>query len=220
MLAARSVDHGRLALDVLRSGKHLFLEKPGATTIEEHDVLRRECAARPGQVVQVGYMGRYDVAFADAHRRVRGGEAGDPLVVLLTSRDTEWPEGEDPHDTGGFLLDMASHDYDAACWLLGDEAVDVTASRQSLVYPELAGLGDLDNARGDDSLRAAAASPSRTCRGLRRSATTYGVRSWERRRRSSSAARGTGVCPSSGAATLDSTRRTTPPVSPTPTWRS
>ncbi len=146
VLAARSVDHGRLALEVLRSGKHLFLEKPGATTMEEHDALRRERAVRAGQIVQVGYMRRYDVAFVDAHRRVRGGEAGEPLVVLLTSRDTEWPEGEDPHDTGGFLLDMASHDYDAACWLLGDEAVDVTAARQSLVYPELAGLGDLDNA--------------------------------------------------------------------------
>jgi scyllo-inositol 2-dehydrogenase (NAD+) len=146
VLAARSVDHGRLALDVLQSGKHLFLEKPGATTMGEHDALRRESAARPAQIVQVGYMRRYDAGFVEAHRRLRAGEAGDPLVVLLTSRDTEWPEGEEPHATGGFLLDMASHDYDSACWLLGDEAVDVTAARQAHVYPELAGLGDLDNA--------------------------------------------------------------------------
>jgi predicted dehydrogenase len=146
VLASRSVDHGPLALDVLRSGKHLFLEKPGATTIREHDALRDESAARPGQVVQVGYMRRFDAAFVEAHRRVRAGEAGDPLVVLLTSRDTEWPEGENPHDTGGFLLDMASHDYDAACWLLRDEPVEATAARQALVYPELAGMADLDNA--------------------------------------------------------------------------
>ena len=146
VLAARSVDHPSLAVDVLRSGKHLFLEKPGATTLAEHEDLRRESAARPTQIVQVGYMRRYDTAFVEAQQRVRSGEVGRPLVVLMTSRDTEWPSGENPHDTGGFLLDMASHDYDTACWLFDDEPVEVSAARQALVYPKLAELGDLDNA--------------------------------------------------------------------------
>lgn len=146
VLAARSRDHGPLALEVLRAGKHLFLEKPGATTLAEHEAVRRESEARSQQVVQVGYMRRYDSAFLEAYRRVRAGDAGDALVVLLTSRDMEWPEGEEPRDTGGFLLDMASHDYDAACWILDDEPVEVAAVRQANVYPELAALGDLDNA--------------------------------------------------------------------------
>jgi len=145
VLAARSMDHGRLAVAVLRSGKHLFLEKPGSTSLAEHDTLRLESAARPGQVVQVGYMRRYDAGFVEAHRRVRAGDGGTPLVILLTSRDTEWPAGEDPRDTGGFLLDMAAHDYDAACWLFDDEPVEVSVARQALVYPELSDLGDLDN---------------------------------------------------------------------------
>jgi scyllo-inositol 2-dehydrogenase (NAD+) len=145
VLAARSVDHGPLAVEILRSGKHLFSEKPGATSLAEHDALREESAARPGQVVQVGYMRRYDAGFVEARRRVQAGEGGKPLVILLTSRDTEWPEGEDPRDTGGFLLDMASHDYDAASWLFDDEPVEVSVARQALVYPVLAGLGDLDN---------------------------------------------------------------------------
>ena len=145
VLAARSVDHGPLAVEVLRSGKHLFLEKPGATSLAEHDTLRLESAARPGQVVQVGYMRRYDAGFVEAHRRVQAGDGGNPLVILLTSRDTEWPDGEDPRDTGGFLLDMASHDYDAACWLFDDEPVEVSVARQALVYPVLTRLGDLDN---------------------------------------------------------------------------
>jgi scyllo-inositol 2-dehydrogenase (NAD+) len=145
VLAARSIDHGPLAVEVLRAGKHLFLEKPGATSLEEHAALREESAARPDQVVQVGYHRRFDSSFVDAERRVRAGEAGRPLVVLLTSRDMEWPPGEDPRDAGGFLLDMASHDYDAACWLLDDEPIEVNAVRQALVHPELGELGDLDN---------------------------------------------------------------------------
>jgi predicted dehydrogenase len=91
-------------------------------------------------------MRRYDAAFVEARRLVSAGAVGTPLAVLLTSRDTEWPEGEDPRDTGGFLLDMASHDYDTACWLLGQEPVEAYAARQAEVYPELADLGDLDNA--------------------------------------------------------------------------
>ena len=146
VLAARSRDHGPLAIEVLRAGKHLFLEKPGATTLAEHDALRRESETRRDQVVQVGYMRRYDEAFREAHRCVRAGEAGEALVVLLTSRDMEWPEGEDPRDTGGFLLDMAVHDYDTACWIFDDEPVEVAAVRQAHVYPELAAFGDLDNA--------------------------------------------------------------------------
>jgi scyllo-inositol 2-dehydrogenase (NAD+) len=131
---------------VLQSGKHLFLEKPGATTLAEHEALRSESAARPEQLVQIGYMRRYDPGFVDAKRGVQAGEIGQPLVILMTSRDTEWPAGEDPSDTGGFLLDMASHDYDSACWLFDDEPVEVAVARQALVYPELAELGDLDNA--------------------------------------------------------------------------
>jgi myo-inositol 2-dehydrogenase/D-chiro-inositol 1-dehydrogenase len=145
VLAARSVDHGPLALEILRGGKHLFLEKPGTTSLSEHDALRAETARRPAQIVQAGYHRRFDPAFVDAHERVRRGEAGKPLVVLMTSRDTKWPPGEDPRAAGGFLLDMASHDYDAACWYLDDDPVEVFAVRQALVHPQLGELGDLDN---------------------------------------------------------------------------
>src|SRR5262249_62359883 len=74
------------------------------------------------------------------------GGTGPPLVVVSVGRDVRTPEPEDPVPAGGFLVDMASHEYDAACWFLAQEPVEVFASRQSLVYPELEALGDLDNA--------------------------------------------------------------------------
>jgi predicted dehydrogenase len=144
VVAARSVDHADVAAAALAAGKHLFLEKPGATTLAGHEALRG--AARPELVVQVGYQRRFDAGYAEARRLVDSGAIGTPLVVLATSRDMDWPEGELPADTGGFLLDMAVHDYDVACWFLGGEPVEVNAVRQARVYPELAALGDLDNA--------------------------------------------------------------------------
>ena len=146
VVAARSIDHAAVATDVLRSGKHLFLEKPGATTLADHEALVTEAEARPAAIVQVGYHRRFDRDFAEAARLVSSGVVGEPLLVLETSRDAWTPEPEDPRPAGGFLVDMASHDYDAACWLLGQEPVEVHASRQAAIYPELIELGDLDNA--------------------------------------------------------------------------
>jgi predicted dehydrogenase len=162
VVAARSIDHADVAAAVLAAGKHLFLEKPGATSLAGHDRLR----APEGLIAQVGYQRRFDAGFIEAKRVVDAGVIGQPLVVLATSRDVEWPEGELPADTGGFLLDMASHDYDTVCWFLGGTPVEVHAMRQARVYPELEALGDLDNAlvtiRFDDG-GAAVTHVSRTC---------------------------------------------------------
>ena len=146
VVAARSIDHAAVARDVLRAGKHLFLEKPGATSLAGHDELMAEAARQPLAVIQVGYHRRYDDRFVEAARLVSEGAIGEPLLVVGTSRDIRTPEPEDPGPAGGFLLDMASHDYDAACWFLGQEPVEVHAARQAAVYPELSELGDLDNA--------------------------------------------------------------------------
>ncbi|MGZ4291944.1 MAG: Gfo/Idh/MocA family oxidoreductase, partial [Gaiellaceae bacterium] len=54
VVAARSIDHARWGSAALVAGKHLFLEKPGATSLAGHDVLAAAAAARPGAVVQVG----------------------------------------------------------------------------------------------------------------------------------------------------------------------
>ena len=60
VLAARSIDHASRASEVLAAGKHLFLEKPGATTVAGQAAVRASAKAHPDRVVQVGYHRRYD----------------------------------------------------------------------------------------------------------------------------------------------------------------
>jgi myo-inositol 2-dehydrogenase / D-chiro-inositol 1-dehydrogenase len=146
VLATRSREHAARAIALIEAGKHVLLEKPGATTLADHERLRDAAAAHPGVLVHVAYMRRFDADFAEAARLVHGGAIGRPLLALLTSRDMEWPANDDPADAGGFLLDMAVHDYDTACWILGAQPASVSAARQALVHPELLGMGDLDNA--------------------------------------------------------------------------
>ena len=145
VVAARSIDHAEHACAVLAAGKHLFLEKPGATTVSGQEAVR-SAARGSDRVVQVGYHRRFDPRWVDAKLRIDAGEIGRPLLVVGGARDVRTPEPEDPGPAGGFLVDMASHDYDAACWFLGQEPVEVYAARQAEVYPELRELGDLDNA--------------------------------------------------------------------------
>jgi len=144
VVAVRSVDHAEVASTVLAAGKHLLLEKPGATTLAGHGRLRD--AVRPGLVVQLAYQRRFDAGYEEARRLIDEGAIGRPLLVIATSRDMDWPGDELPEHTGGFLLDMSVHDYDLACWFLGEEPVEVSAVRQARVYPDLEALGDLDNA--------------------------------------------------------------------------
>jgi scyllo-inositol 2-dehydrogenase (NAD+) len=165
VVAARSIDHAEHACAVLAAGKHLYLEKPGATTVSGQEAVRT-AAASSDRVVQVGYHRRFDTRWVDAKRRIDAGEIGRPLLVFGVARDVRTPEPEDPRPAGGFLLDMAVHDYDAACWYLGQEPVEVHVARQAEVYPELLELGDLDSAavtmRFDDGA-IAAFHISRTC---------------------------------------------------------
>ena len=145
VIAARSIDHAERACAALAAGKHVFLEKPGATSLAGHQAVR-DAAAAAGTIVQVGYHRRFDARWQEAKARIDAGDIGRPLMVVGVARDVRTPEPEDPAPAGGFLLDMASHDYDAACWFLGQEPVEVHAARSSAVYPELEALGDLDNA--------------------------------------------------------------------------
>jgi scyllo-inositol 2-dehydrogenase (NAD+) len=146
VLCCRAREHVKYAVPLLEAGKHVLLEKPGATNLADHDRLRAAAAAAGGSVLQIAYMRRFDPLFAETRRLVVEGAVGEPLVIRMTSRDGEFPPGEDPADTGGFLLDMAVHDYDTACWLLDQRPVGASAARQALVHPALLGAGDLDNA--------------------------------------------------------------------------
>jgi scyllo-inositol 2-dehydrogenase (NAD+) len=123
-------------------------------------------SAAAGSLLQIAYMRRFDPLFSEAQRVVAQGAIGEPLLVRMTSRDEEFPPGEDPADTGGFLLDMAVHDYDTAGWLLAQRPVQVSAARQALVHPQLLEAGDLDNAIvtvSFDSGGLATSHISRTC---------------------------------------------------------
>jgi predicted dehydrogenase len=95
----------------------------------------------------MGFMRRFDPGYAAAKRQVDEGRIGRPVVFKSTSRDPFPPSLEyaNPASSGGILVDMGIHDFDLARWFMGDVR-SVSAIGGVLAYPELATVGDIDNA--------------------------------------------------------------------------
>ena len=129
------------------AGKHIFTEKPLALTLAGCD---EAIAAvnEAGVKMQVGFMRRFDPAYVAAKQKIDEGAIGRPVMFKSTGRDPwrtslEYARRE---NSGGIILDMAIHDFDAARWLMGSEVERVYSEGDCLVFPELAEVGDIDNA--------------------------------------------------------------------------
>ncbi len=102
---------------------------------------------KSGMFFQMGFMRRFDAGYAAAKKAIEAGRIGKPLVFKATSRDPFRPSLEyaNPASSGGMLIDMGIHDFDLARWFMGD-VQKVSAIGATIAYPELATVGDIDNA--------------------------------------------------------------------------
>jgi len=148
VIAANTSEHATLIVAAAQTGKAIFCEKPAALTLVEMDqVLSAVHAANVP--FQIGFMRRFDPAYARAKRQIEAGTIGQPVSFLGISRDPFLPAPEDRSALarGNLFLDLGIHDYDLACWLMDDQAVEIHAIGGALVYPQLRDFGDLDNAQ-------------------------------------------------------------------------
>jgi inositol 2-dehydrogenase len=138
--------HRELVIAASSRGKPTFCEKPPALGLDEV-VEMRTAIASSGMFFQMGFMRRFDAGYAAAKKQIDEGRIGVPLVFKATSRDPFRPSLEyaNPKSSGGMLIDMGIHDFDLARWFMGD-ARTVAAIGGTIAYPELATVGDIDNA--------------------------------------------------------------------------
>ncbi len=129
-----------------KSRKPTFCEKPPALSLAEVAEMK-SAIEKSGVFFQMGFMRRFDAGYAAAKKAIDGGRIGMPLVFKATSRDPFRPSLEyaNPASSGGMLIDMGIHDFDLARWFMGDVKT-VSAIGATIAYPELATVGDIDNA--------------------------------------------------------------------------
>jgi len=137
--------HSELITRAAAAGKHIFCEKPIDLSVPRA-VACAEAVRAAGVACMIGFQRRFDPTFNEAKERLARGEIGTPEVLIITSRDPGAPPAQYLKASGGIFRDMLIHDFDVFRWILGDEAVWVSATGSCLVDPEIAEVGDIDTA--------------------------------------------------------------------------
>ena len=130
--------HAQISMEAAEKGLHVFCEKPMATNLKEADLLI-STVRRKKVKLQVGFMRRFDLPYAHAKRRVDEGAIGKPTVFKSTSRDPFPPPAWacDPKHGGGLQLEMHTHDYDLARWMMNNEVERIYAEGNCLAFPDI-----------------------------------------------------------------------------------
>ncbi|MGD2148861.1 MAG: Gfo/Idh/MocA family oxidoreductase, partial [Anaerolineae bacterium] len=135
--------HVQVASAVLDAGKHLFLEKPLALSLDACDQLI-ERAQRSSCLTMMGFNLRWHRLAREARDMVRQGKLG-PIRLIRTLFAGHWESADDLPEWrkrrelgGGALLSKGMNDFDLWRFLLDGEVEQVCAvTRRDLVDDEV-----------------------------------------------------------------------------------
>ena len=111
--------HRDLAVMAATHGKHVFLEKPMAMSLQECDAIIA-ATERQSVALQIGFMRRFDPDFVAAAERVFAGEIGEPMMIKSMTNGPGLPPAwaNDLRTSCGMLAEVNSHDLDCVRWLM------------------------------------------------------------------------------------------------------
>jgi len=150
LITSASIPNERaaLAIEVMRHGKDVMVDKPGMTTLAQLGEVRR-VQAETGRIFSINFTERFEVrAVTVATDLVRRGEIGKVLQTVglgphRLNRPLRPAWFFDPQAYGGILADIASHQIDQFLHFTGAEDATVIKSRiGNLGHPEDPGLED------------------------------------------------------------------------------
>ena len=95
--------------------------------------------------LQLGFMRRYDPAYAAAFKRIEAGEIGTPLIFKSLGRDKDEPPiaAYQSSVNGMVFYNNTIHDFDLARWIMRDEVTEVHAYTTVAIRPEVAKYNDV-----------------------------------------------------------------------------
>jgi len=129
--------HLKPTLKALRSGKHVLVEKPVSTDLNEA-ILMHQVAKEQGKYLFPGHLLRFDPRYAEIRRAVVDGEIGKPVSMYLKrSRENKLFNTYQRTHT---VYELMIHDIDLAIWYAGSRVKTVRAYGRSVtnaVAPEV-----------------------------------------------------------------------------------
>lgn len=132
VIATPAASHRKLCCASLAAGKHVFVEKPLANTLEDSIAIVEGSARAPRQVLQAGFCERFNVAYLEAKRAVDQGRLG-AVRAIQSSRVAPYEYSDPAWELG--VYDTAAHNIDLILWLKGSLPCSVLA-RGTQVYED------------------------------------------------------------------------------------
>jgi peptidoglycan/LPS O-acetylase OafA/YrhL len=131
MIALPNFLHAGASVEAASAGKHVFLEKPMADTLEECDQIIA-AVEKAGVHLLVAHSQRYFAATVRARELLQGGELGQPVFATDTWYKPFGLEGRLPWfreraTGGGMWLMNGAHMIDRTCWVLDTSVESVQA---------------------------------------------------------------------------------------------
>jgi 1,5-anhydro-D-fructose reductase (1,5-anhydro-D-mannitol-forming) len=130
LIATPNALHADQVVAAARAGKHVFCEKPLATTAP---AARRavDACREAGVTLGINFQTRWQQAFRDARHVIMSGEIGDVVAVQIDASPGRRPPGgwrTDPDLAGlASVFNIGVHIYDALRFILQSEVVEVAA---------------------------------------------------------------------------------------------
>ncbi len=127
IIASPDFTHAPLSLACIRAGKKAMCEKPLSQSSSEClEVMKAEEASGERHIM-VGFMRRYDPAYIQMRAALTGGAIGRPLMMHNWHRNGSTPSAD---FTGAMAItNSAPHEFDILRYMLGSEAVTISASQ-------------------------------------------------------------------------------------------
>ncbi len=117
-------EHRELVIAALSTGKHVLVEKPLATTLEDADAILAVARSAPGMLMP-GHILRFDPKYAQMPRAVDSGELG--RIVAMSARRNRPAAGISTYRRVHPALITAIHDVDIMLWINGSGVRSVYA---------------------------------------------------------------------------------------------
>lgn len=129
--------HRDVTIDFLRAGKHVLVEKPIATTVEDGEAMV-QVAKETGKKLMVGFTLRFIPHYIQAKNAVTSGKLG-VVSSIFARRLNVITQAERLGGRTGVLHFLAIHDFDLLHWIIGSKPVSIYSSASTSVerkYPQ------------------------------------------------------------------------------------
>ncbi len=129
--------HREVAIAAAEAGKHILLEKPMATTVEDCAAMI-DAAEANGVMLMVDFHNRWNPAMWGIKQKIAAGEMGEPQMLTMRLNDTIFVPTEMLSWAGKSTVVwfLASHCVDLVRWLFDDEVVRVYSVSRSRVLAD------------------------------------------------------------------------------------